>query len=136
MASNPDPAENSPISWAGVLEASTPDIRQLAREAQDTVRAAMPDAVEEADVSARMLGYTYAPGTYKGLIVTIALHRAHINIMFSRGVELADEDTGGLLEGTGKRARHIKITDAEQLADPRVTDLLTAAAALTPRAQP
>lgn len=71
----------------------------------------LPDAVEEPDLSARLIGFTYQPGTYKGLLVAIQLQRSHVNLMFARGAELLDHDTTGLLEGTGKRARHIKFRE-------------------------
>ena len=34
---------------------------------------AVPDAAEEVDVSARMLGFTFATGTYKGLFAALIL---------------------------------------------------------------
>lgn len=63
----------------------------------------------------------------------MTLHRAHVNLMFSKGVELLEVDPSGLLEGTGKRARHIRFTEPGRLADPAVHVLVRAAAQRTPR---
>jgi hypothetical protein len=44
----------------------------------------IPDAVEESDRSAKLIGYTYQPGTYKHLIAAIAPHSGHVNLMLRR----------------------------------------------------
>jgi hypothetical protein len=42
------------------------------------------------------------------------MHKSHVNLMLARGTELPDPE--GLLTGTGKRARHVELTSAEDLA--------------------
>ena len=49
--------------------------------------------------------------------------------MFARGTELADAEQ--LLEGTGKRARHVKVRSPEDVEKPGVRTLLKEAVALT-----
>ena len=93
----------------------------------------VPDAVEEPDPSARLLGFSFQPGTYKGLIVGIAPHGAHVNLMFARGAELVDVDDAGLLEGTGKRARHVKLRDVAEVDRAELAALIEEAARRTPR---
>lgn len=109
------------------------EVRRLALDLRALVRAAEPGATEEIDHSAKLIGFTFIPGTYKGLFAAIAPQRSHVNLMFSKGVELTEIDKAGLLEGTGKKARHIKIRDRERLSDPEVRRLLAAAAERTPR---
>ncbi|GAB3698645.1 DUF1801 domain-containing protein [Nocardiopsis oceani] len=94
---------------------------------------AVPGAVEEPDPSARLIGYTYRPGTYKHLVAAIAVHSGHVNLMFAKGADLADLDPGGLLEGTGKKARHVKFRTAADVHRPGLRELLVEAAARTPR---
>lgn len=110
-----------------------PEVRRLAISLRALVLDVEPEAAEEIDPSARLIGYTFIPGTYKGLFAAVAPQRSHVNLMFSKGVELAEIDTTGLLEGTGKKARHIKIRDEERLSDPEVRRLIAAAAERTPR---
>lgn len=120
-------------AWSQVLEAADPAVRRLASLARERIAATLPDADEEVDRAARMLGFTYQPGTYKGLVTAVVVHKSHINIMFSNGVGLREQDVTGLLEGTGKRTRHIKIRSLAELDNPHIRELLVAAAALTPR---
>lgn len=105
----------------------TPAVQDLARRARELVLAVMPDAIEQFDPSARLIGYGF-DRTYRGLICGIALQRGYINLMFARGTELPDPT--GLLTGTGKRARHVKIQQPADLAAPGLLVLLEAALAL------
>lgn len=55
----------------------------------------------------------------------ISTHKDHIDLGFNYGSELPDPE--GLLEGTGKLFRHIKINSPEDLARPAVRRLLEVA---------
>lgn len=109
------------------------DVRDIAERLRVVIRRLVPDAVEEPDPS-RLIGYTFLPGTYKGLIVAIAPHRAHVNLMFARGVELLAVDPAGLLEGTGKKARHLTFRQPDDVDRPEVRSLVEEAARRTSRA--
>ena len=111
----------------------TPEVQNLAVRTRALVRSLVPDAAEEIDTNPRLLGYTYRPGTYKGLILAVMPQKTYVNIVFSKGVELLELDPTGLLEGTGKVARHIKVGEPERLDRPEVAALIKEAAARTPR---
>lgn len=51
--------------------------------------------------------------------------KAHVNVGFFRGAELADPD--GLLQGTGKFMRHIKLWPGQQVDDAALRRLIYAA---------
>lgn len=51
--------------------------------------------------------------------------RAHVNVGFFRGAELADPE--GLLEGTGKFMRHVKLRPARDIDDAALTKLIETA---------
>ncbi|MGC0142074.1 DUF1801 domain-containing protein [Pseudactinotalea sp. Z1732] len=108
-------------------------VREIVNRLRTLVVNAVPDGIEEADPAAKLLGYTFKPGTYKYLIAAIAPQTRHVNLMFASGAELAEEDTEGLLEGTGKRARHIKFHTPADVDRAGVVDLLSEAARRTPR---
>lgn len=110
---------------AALLADCSPEVRELATATRALVREVLHDAQEEVDTSARLIAYTYQPGTYKGLAAAIALHKSWVNLMFSKGAAMQANDPAGLLEGTGKLARHIKIRSLDRLADPGVRALLT-----------
>jgi hypothetical protein len=105
----------------------SPTVQDLARRARDLVLAVMPDAIEQLDPSARLIAYGF-DRTYRGLVCGIALQKMYVNLMFARGAELPDP--AGLLTGTGKRARHVKIQQPDDLASPELRALLEAAVAI------
>lgn len=111
-----------------LLASASEDVREVALQARAVVRDEVPDTLEEVEPSAKLIGFTFQPGTYKGLFAALTVHKAHLNLMFSDGVALADHDTSGLLEGTGKRARHIKLQNVEDLEEPGVRVLIREAA--------
>jgi hypothetical protein len=51
--------------------------------------------------------------------------KAHANVGFFHGATLADP--AGLLEGTGKRMRHVKLRPGKELDDDALRDLIAAA---------
>lgn len=116
-----------------VLESHDRSVRELVSQLRALVRQTVPDAVEEPDTSANLIGYTFQPGTYKGLIVAIAPHASHVNLMFAKGAELVEVDRGGLLEGTGKKARHVTFRDSGDVSRAEVRVLIEQAARRTPR---
>ncbi len=99
-------------------------VRALALAARDLIRAVMPDTVEQLDPSANLIAYGLDT-SYRGLICGIVIYPAYINLMFARGVSLPDP--AGLLTGTGKKARHIQVRQAADLAAPAVRELLVQA---------
>ena len=77
-----------------------------------------------------LLYQTYAASTafsfseeLKHAFCHVAVYKKHVNLGFNRGTEL--EDPEGLLEGTGKLIRHLRLSeevDLEQGAVPRLID--------------
>jgi hypothetical protein len=61
-----------------------------------------------------------------GPIAYIMIGKNHITLGFTQGSSL--KNSAGLLEGTGKNLRHIKISEAAQLNDPNLAQLLKEAA--------
>lgn len=112
------------------LSSFSPDVRNLALQLREMVIEMNPDAIEQIDVPAHLLAYGYAQ-TYTHLICVIILYKDYVNLGFPRGVDLDDPD--GLLEGTGKKARHVKIRSEDQIESPGVLTLLQASIDVTPR---
>ena len=111
------------------LSAYAPPVRALALELRALVLELIPSAVEEIDRPARLLGYSY-DRTYRTTICVIMPLKGAVNLGLARGVDLPDPS--GLLAGTGKRARHVKITSSDQVHSLALRALLEAAAAITP----
>jgi len=51
--------------------------------------------------------------------------KSHVNVGFFQGAVL--EDTAGLLQGSGKRMRHVKLSPGRELNDSALSDLIGAA---------
>jgi hypothetical protein len=105
-------------------------IADLALAARALLLSIAPQAAETVDGGHKTVVY----GSIGGMMDApcyISAHKAHINIGFMRGTDLPDP--AGLLEGTGKKLRHVKIKAAEQLANPALHTLITVAFA-TPNA--
>ena len=80
--------------------------------------------------SAVSAGYSFA-GRPSDCCLYVAAYPNGVNIGFWDGVSLPDPE--GLLEGTGKRARHVKIRSLSDLERPAVRDLIKSAVALAER---
>jgi hypothetical protein len=52
----------------------------------------------------------------------IKAHKDHVNIGFWRGAQM--KDPKGLLEGTGEKMRHIKITTTQDIDEGAITDFV------------
>ena len=99
------------------------DVRQLALACRDVVLDVFPDAIETAEGAE--IGYGFDRG-YRGLVFTISPTRDRVTLGVVDGASLPDP--AGLLEGTGKRHRHVKVHDAAGLDD-RLRDVLRRALA-------
>jgi hypothetical protein len=80
--------------------------RGLAEALRRVVRSADPGLVES--IKWGMPWYGKGAGL-AGEVCYISVHNDHVNLGFPRGTSLTDR--GGMLEGTGKRMRHVKIRD-------------------------
>jgi hypothetical protein len=66
--------------------------------------------------------YSTTPRRMKDNICLVVIYPDHVNLMFMRGVDL--KDPKGLLEGTGKAMRHVKMLTVADAARPGVRQLL------------
>ena len=112
--------------FAEFIAAYPPEVRQLAVLARVLIKDVIPNAIEQYDAPAKLIAYGY-DRTYKGLVCAIALQKTYVNVMFAKGASLPDP--AGLLDGTGKRARHVKLRQPEDVARPGVRTLLESAVA-------
>ena len=103
-----------------------PEVRALALGARALVLEVMPDAEEQADPADKLIGYATGQKMADIKFVIMPL-RAAVNLGVYGGASLPDPD--GLLEGTGKRHRHVKLRTLADVRAPALRDLLVRAAA-------
>ena len=116
---------------ATLLEPHSPTIRAVFRALRALARDVMPDAQEQVDLPDRVLAFGFGPpGGVRmgGLAVGLIPHTAHVNVQLADGALL--EDPRGIVEGTGKRIRHVKCRSLEDVARPALRALLEEQAAL------
>ena len=85
------------------------------------------DAYEVVRLGDRAATYGIGPKKNSEGYAYITPHKSWVNLGFFYGVELPDPD--GLLEGGGKKMRHIKIQSLQDAANPAVRKLIEAALA-------
>ena len=103
------------VAFDQFLAGSRPEVAAIARRVRLTVLAAMPDAVEWFDPSDGVLAFG-TTRTMRDMAVAIVPHKAHVNVQFVDGVDLPNPD--GRIEGTGKRARHVKVRSVDDATAP------------------
>jgi Domain of unknown function (DU1801) len=101
---------------------SDPSVADVARAARRLVLDVLPDALETLDRADRIVGYATGPRPIKDLWAGIAPHRRHVNLQLANGALVEDPD--GLVEGTGKRVRHVKLRSIDDVERPELRRLL------------
>jgi len=99
--------------------------RRLARQLRKLVARVMPGVVEVPWPRMRIASYGVGPKKMTEHFCYISTQKDDVNLGFYYGAELLDPD--GLLEGTGKRLRHVKIREAAAIRSPALRKLLKAA---------
>ena len=101
------------------------NVEDLAQRTRDLILSLFPDAVvtEEGGDT----GFGTSTG-YKGLCFVVTPHKSWVTLGIDHGVGLPDP--AGLMEGSGKVHRHVKIRDMSDLERPELRELLLARLAL------
>ena len=106
--------------WNGYSE----KVRDVAQQLRAIIISTIPDAREELDRSASIVGYSLGSG-YAGLICTIIPSKRGVKLGIARGAQLPDPQ--GLLEGSGKQHRYVAFDECSDLNSPGLQTLLRAA---------
>ncbi len=110
-----------------VLAAASPEMRPVCAALRSLIASAHGGFVEIVWPRMRIASFGVGPRKMSEHYAYIAAEGGHVNLGFYHGTELADPK--GLLEGTGKRLRHIKVRDVAAAGDPAVAALLRRAIA-------
>ena len=98
-----------------------PRARKLAEAARRRIVAVVPHATERLRAGWGLIGYN-APAYFAFIVPG----PDHVRIGFEWGVELPDPS--GLLEGSGKQVRYVTVRSVQDLRNPALAALRTAAA--------
>jgi hypothetical protein len=112
-----------------LLSEHPPQIQAIERALRVTIQSAFPAAVEQVDFGNKLIAFGRSMKV-RGLLFAIIAHRNWVNLQLADGAVLPDPD--GLVEGTGKRIRHVKIRSVEAASSPSVVALIEAELAARP----
>ena len=101
-----------------------PNVSNLAYKVRALITQLIPDVKEEVDPSPRIIAYGFG-SKYEDMICVIIPSASGLKLGFYKGRELPDPN--GLLTGTGKRHRHVKITGTEDVSSAALRQLIRAA---------
>ena len=116
---------------ATLLEPHSAPVRDVFGALRALVREVMPDAEEQLDLPDRVLAFGFGPPggvRMRGMAVGLIPHTAHVNVQLADGAQLPDP--AGIVEGTGKRIRHVKCRSLDDVARPPLRMLLEEQGAL------
>jgi hypothetical protein len=108
-----------------LLEAHTLAIREVFLALRALIGDVMPDATEQLDLPDHLLAFGFGPpgGTrLRDLAVALIPHAAHVNVQLADGALL--DDPSRIVEGTGKRIRHVKSRSLGDVSRPGLRVLL------------
>jgi hypothetical protein len=105
-----------------VLNLASPALRPLVCALREQVLAMHPQANQLAWPKQRIISFGVGPRKMSEHYAYIAVQSQHINLGFYDGSTLADP--AGLLEGSGLKLRHLKLSSLAQASAPPVLALL------------
>ena len=110
-----------------ILTIASLSLRPVCQSLRKQIAALHESSVEIVWPKQRIASFGVGPKKMTEHYAYIAVENSHVNLGFYHGTSLPDPS--GLLEGTGKNLRHIKIRDVSSSNSPAVIALLRAAIA-------
>jgi hypothetical protein len=126
-SASPSPSTTGARHLEAFLSKFDDEVADLARACLAWTRSVAPGALERVYDAYNALSIGFATGdSMRETFLHVAVYPRHVNIGFNQGAQLADPR--GVLVGTGKAIRHVKIDTAARLDDPNLVKLVRAAA--------
>src|SRR5215210_5474220 len=106
------------------LSAYTPDVQKLAQKARKLIFDVTPGVSEHVYPAMKVIRYGLQGNKMAGLVFGLMPTKAGVSLGFMHGTSLPDPE--GLLEGTGKNLRHVKLKKKEDVDSPALRALVEA----------
>lgn len=117
MTGNEDDVLSFLAEYPEVVQGIASDLRLL-------ILSSMPGVRETLDRSARIIGYGFGPG-YRDMVCSVIPSKNGVKLGIVQGAELVEFN--GMLQGTGKRHRHVSLKRISDLEEPGLKPLLATA---------
>lgn len=108
-----------------LLADHSPQVRATFQALRGLMHELLPGVNEQLDMPDHLVAYGYGPvgGTrMRDLLVALIPHKAHVNVQLADGAQL--HDPAGIVEGTGKRIRHVKCRSVVDVGRPALRTLV------------
>ena len=115
------------LRFDDIIAAFPDEIQSLARRLRRLIEEIHPEAVEVLWPNQKIAGFGIGPKKMSEHYGYIAPQTKHVNLGFMHGASLSDPE--GLLQGTGKELRHVKVRSMAEAGRPGLRHLLQAAVA-------
>ena len=112
-------------TFKDALARSNPQTKKLANALRRLISEVYPKVVEVPWPRLKVVGYGIGPKKSTEHFCYIAPYDEHVNLGFNYGLVLPDPDQ--LMEGAGRKFRHVKIKNLEDVENPGLKKLLQAA---------
>lgn len=115
-------SEEQNVTFGNLLEIAEEGLRPIVIRLKEVILELDPDACEVVRLGDKAATYGVGPKKMSEGYTYILPYKNWVNLGFYKGAVL--EDKNGLLEGTGKKMRHIKIRSLEDAERPEIKELL------------
>ncbi|MCZ6530335.1 MAG: DUF1801 domain-containing protein [Chloroflexi bacterium] len=113
---------NTHGTFEDAIGGSSPEVQSIARRLRELIIEIYPGVLEVPWPKQRLVGYGVGPKKMSEHFCYIGAQSTRVNLGFFYGAELSDPE--GLMEGTGKRLRHVKVQSVEQAEQTSIRDLV------------
>lgn len=114
-------------TFEDLIREASADLAPICTALRQLITGLQEDFYEVVWKKQNIASYGVGPKKMSEHYVYIGVHKKHVNLGFYHGAALSDPEN--LLQGTGKRLRHIKIKQIAEAATPAVKQLVAAAIA-------
>lgn len=104
------------------IEGSNSEVQDIARRLRELIIEIYAEVVEVPWPHQKTVGYGVGPKKMTEHFCYLAPQRDRVNLGFFHGANLTDPE--GLMEGTGKKLRHVKVKDIEQAGEASIRELI------------
>jgi hypothetical protein len=114
-------------TWDEVLASHTPQVQAAARALEALIRDEVSGVVVQFDPGNGLLAFGRSM-RMRDLLFALIPHAGWVNLQLADGALLPNPD--GLIEGTGKRIRHVKVRTGGMATEDRVREVVRRQVAL------
>ena len=109
-------------TWDDVFGACEPEVRKIAEALRGVIVTLQPDTVEVPRAGDRAVSFGVGERKMSQSHCYLQPQKGRVNLGLWHGTSVPDPQ--GLLEGTGKALRHVKVHDVETALSPAIRQLI------------